>query len=257
MISPRDRRAEHHQDGIADDFIDGAVELEDHLDHRFEIYVQRADDFLRRQRLRECGEAAQVGHENRELAFFAADLETLRRLENAGHDFLGHIAPEGRAHDRVDARQLVVLFGEPDPQLVYREMRLDAGQQFVRIERLTHVVDGTEFERLDEIGGVGLGGEKNDGDFTPRRIGLDVGTGFIAIHHRHHDVEQDEVGHDAAHRLERLNAVGRHHHLIAGRLERGGQRLDVGRGVIDDQKARGQRLHRRALEEAKGRVGRD
>ena len=113
VVGARDRRAEHHQNRIADDLVDRAVETVDHLDHRFQIQIQRADDFLRRQLLGERGEATQVGHENGELPLLTTDLESVRRFENAGHDLLGHVAAEGVAYERVDAGQLLVLAGQP------------------------------------------------------------------------------------------------------------------------------------------------
>ena len=52
VVLTRQRRAEDDQDGIADNLINGAVVPSDHVDHGFEINVEKIDHLLRR---KPCG----------------------------------------------------------------------------------------------------------------------------------------------------------------------------------------------------------
>ena len=58
------RRAEQRDDLVADELVERALVLEEHVDHQLEVLVEHADDLLRRARLAHRGEAADVGEEH-------------------------------------------------------------------------------------------------------------------------------------------------------------------------------------------------
>ena len=68
-------------------------------------------------------------------------------------------------------------------------------------------------------------------------VSLEPAAGLEAVHLRHHDVQQDEVGLHAGQHLERLLAVCGDTDLVAFALQNGRQGLDVGGRVIDNQNA--------------------
>ena len=76
------------------------------------------------------------------------------------------------------------------------------------------------------IGNV-LGGE----------VALDLGRHLVAVHARHHDVEQDEVGRLLRHHGERLLAAGSGQEVKAFRREHDFQQLSVVAFVVHDQNA--------------------
>src|SRR3990172_1625575 len=62
------------------------------------------------------------------------------------------------------------------------------------------------------VDGLGLGGDHNDWDLAQLFVGLDTLIDFPAVHVRHHQIEQDQVGAFAAYRLQPFSpAVGAHH----------------------------------------------
>src|SRR5229473_2011501 len=63
------RRAKDHEDGVADDLIDGALVAVDDIHHRLEIQVENFDHLVRGQPCGHGGEAAQVGHQDGGLPF--------------------------------------------------------------------------------------------------------------------------------------------------------------------------------------------
>src|SRR5262245_5057494 len=112
-------------------------------------------------------------------------------------------------------------------------MRVHAGQQLVGIERLAHIVHGAQFEPLDDVGSLGLGRQEDDRNLAPLLGGLKLPASLKAVHLRHHNVQQDEVGPYSAYHIERLAAVGGDADLVAPFLERSRQHLNIGRGVLD------------------------
>ncbi len=67
------------------------------------------------------------------------------------------------------------------------------------------------------------------------RIGLQPLGGFVAVHHRHADVHQDQVGALEARRLDALEAIGRDLHRIAGALEHEADQVAVDLVVFHQQ----------------------
>ena len=77
--------------------------LEDQVDHRLQIAVQKRDRFLRRETLGQGREATQVRHHHRDLAQLATERERLWRAQQAGHDVVGDV-PAKRLPDERAAR---------------------------------------------------------------------------------------------------------------------------------------------------------
>ena len=117
-------------------------------------------------------------------------------LEQEAHDveLLGGQAHALRAADEhaggeiergVAEAQLVHLIALPP------EQRVDAGQQFARVERLRQVIVGAGVQALDPILELALGGQHQD----RRRAALSPNlTGqVVAVELRHHDVQDQQV----------------------------------------------------------------
>ena len=74
------------------------------------------------------------------------------------------------------------------------KMAGDTSQQFTTAERFDQIIIGTVIEAFDPRFFAGPGGEQ----YHRHRAKLGIGTQFFqqreAVHHRHHDIGQDEVG---------------------------------------------------------------
>ena len=62
------------------------------------------------------------------------------------------------------------------------------------VDRLLNVISSTQLKPFCLILVLILGGQENDRDICRRRISLKLLADLIAIHLRHHDVEQNQVG---------------------------------------------------------------
>ena len=89
------RRAEvgHHR--VADELVDRAAALEDHVGRELEDLVQQADDVVRGQALREAREAADVGEQDGDLALDARLLLVVAVLEQLVQHVVVDVAAEG------------------------------------------------------------------------------------------------------------------------------------------------------------------
>ena len=72
------------------------------------------------------------------------------------------------------------------------DQRADARAQLVLVDRLVEEVVRAAFQRLDLVVGIGERGEHEDGDHPPGRLALDARAGLVAVHVRHHHVEDDD-----------------------------------------------------------------
>ena len=72
MVGLIQRRAEYGHDGIADIFVQEPVVLEDDVRHRRQILVEKMDQLLRRQALRNRCKPLDIGEEHRERFLVAA-----------------------------------------------------------------------------------------------------------------------------------------------------------------------------------------
>ncbi|GAA4233048.1 hypothetical protein GCM10022254_34520 [Actinomadura meridiana] len=206
---------------------------------------------------------ARVVAVRRELAAHDAhvDVERLGRAEpvlapHLPHQHVARHGPPGPAHQR---RQQVELAG-PQVQLAVGEEHLpgrdvererpdlhqfgghlgpaaaerpEPGQQFPRPERFDHVVVGARVQRHDDLDLAGAGGDHEDahlGQPGPQPPAQDD-----AVHVGQAEVEQDEPGAAAQHRLGRLPAVARQRRRVSLGAQNGDQIGADFRVVFDDQ----------------------
>ena len=114
------------------------------------------------------------------------------------------------------------------------EVGLDTGAHHGGVDRLDDEVDGAEFEATCLVAGVVMRRDEDDGNVTRQRVGLELAANLEAIHARHHDVEQDQVGPVLAADLQGLGAAQGLEHAVI-RRERLVEHLDVERLVVDHQ----------------------
>jgi len=87
------------------------------------------------------------------------------------------------------------------------------------------------FDRVD-------GRVEDDLGRRQRRIGAQLLHELVAVHGRHQDVGDDQVGALGAHQRQAVRAVDRFQQAVAGEAEQGLQELAVGGAVVDDQDGR-------------------
>ncbi len=114
-------------------------------------------------------------------------------------------------------------------------MRADACQQFFDLERLADIVDAAGIEGHDLAVDIGQGGHKDDRDVAALGHGLEAAAGFETVDVRHHDVEQDQVGFNEGHAIERFLATQGDEHFEAALFKMIDQHAEIDRVVIDDQ----------------------
>ena len=86
------------------------------------------------------------------------------------------------------------------------EVGLDAGADFVELERLGHVVGGAHRERRDLVLCLARALRKITGISRSALVGLEAAAHLVPVHLRHHDVEEDQVGRLALDGAERAAA---------------------------------------------------
>ena len=77
------------------------------------------------------------------------------------------------------------------------------------VDRLGEEIVGAGIEPRDAVGRLVERGDHHDRHMGGLGIGLDAAADFEAVHARHHDVEQDDVGLVLLHALERFLAADR------------------------------------------------
>ena len=81
---------------------------------------------------------------------------------------------------------------------------IDAGDELLHLKGLHHVVVRPHLQSLDPVEHLALGGQHDDGHLA----GLpDFGAHRPAVHHRQHDVQQDQIRHLLLKLLNGLSAV--------------------------------------------------
>ncbi len=69
------------------------------------------------------------------------------------------------------------------------------GGDDISVERFDDIVDGAEFQGCSLEGTVGLRGNENDGNMPGRGVLFQRLADLIAVGSRHHQVEQNQIGH--------------------------------------------------------------
>ncbi len=160
----------------------------------------------------------------------------LLRIEDPQH--VGQVVGQLAEQELVVAQRLrgpvVGLLGSPQPQ-----QRLDAGDQFLRLDRLHQIAVGTVVQRLDPVARVaGRSRRMQDQRAAALRVVLDDAADVQAVDVRQLHVEQHQVRRIAAHQRQRRLAGRRFQHRIVRSAQDAA--LDVARAlvVVDHQHQR-------------------
>ena len=116
------------------------------------------------------------------------DVELQHRERHAGDEAAAELIA-----DRQVARQSRERAGRALLQAPLERVA-DAQHQLAHRPRLGDVVVGAFREPLLLVRRGGLGGEHDDRDAAREEVPAQLTAGFVAVHLRHHDVEQHEVG---------------------------------------------------------------
>src|SRR5512147_3122807 len=130
---------------------------------------------------------------------------------------------------------LILCFPRLRQGVLQGKLGLDPGKHDRPGKRLVDIVDSADLKSILLVDGVGLSGEEDHRDVAGHRIGLQPAADLIAVHARHHHVEQDQIW--------LLRGGGEHQRLLAvgrdlgpvGAFEHTGDHPDIGRRVVDDQ----------------------
>ena len=89
--------------------------------------------------------------------------------------------------------ELVIAAAQLLLQIANRQVRPDAREHFLRLERLVDEIDGAELEPAHLLARLGQRRQKDDRDDRACARRLSACAGLEAVHLRHHDVEQDQI----------------------------------------------------------------
>jgi hypothetical protein len=171
----------------------------------------------------------------------------LEQLLAAGDDRLRHGARKEALHARqaLELRDLVahalfqacIQLANLVLQRLHMQQALDAAEQLRPVHRLGDEVVGADLDALDALGlRIGRGHQ----DHRQQRGGgarAQAAHELVAVHARHQDVGDHQVGALGAHDVERRHGVERHLDLIAEVAQQAGHHFGVGALVVDDQDA--------------------
>ena len=133
-----------------------------------------------------------------------------------------------------DAFQLDLLVAERLAQGLALEQVADPQARALDLDRFGDVVRCPQ----GQAGRLGLqsrhGADEYDRNVAQRRIGTQAPADFVAVHVRHHDVEQDQVGRSLGRQRQAHRARGCDLHGEV-RRQRGREHLQIGRCVVDGQ----------------------
>ena len=121
------------------------------------------------------------------------------------------------------------------------QQRLHARQHFVAVERFGEEIIGPGFDAFDPLFAGIQRRDHHHRQHRGGRIGANRRAHFVAIHVRHHHIEQHEVRRFAwlwcAGFLQAFAAAIGGDHAVALEAEYVGQHAHIGRDVVDHQKA--------------------
>ena len=95
MVGVLDGRAEDREDRVTDELVDGPAVLDDDVGHPPEVLVEHLHDTGGVAVLGKPRVAAEIGHEDRDLALVAAQAQPVGRLQQGARDLGRHVAAEG------------------------------------------------------------------------------------------------------------------------------------------------------------------
>ena len=106
------------------------------------------------------------------------------------------------------------------------------------VERLRHEIVGPGLDRR-ELLLIAARGDHHDRQEARARVVAEPPADLIAVHLRHHDVEQHEVDVALGGERERLRAGAGGDDLVTARREHGFEQADVLDQIVDDEDPRG------------------
>jgi hypothetical protein len=117
----------------------------------------------------------------------------------------------------------------------YAQQRAYARDQLGLIDRFRQEVVGARLDALDSLLVRVERGHQYHRKDTGARVLPDAPADLVAIHARHHHVQEHEIGLPFLDALQGLGAGGGSRHLVALRGQKIREKLDVERRVIDDE----------------------
>jgi hypothetical protein len=127
------------------------------------------------------------------------------------------------------------LRGELSPSFAKKDVAADTSFDDSGRKRFMDIIHSADLETTGFVFGTSLSCQKNDGDFACSGIGLEAGTDFVAVHARHDDVEEDEIGlYFGRGESEGLFAAGGDFGFV-GILESARNHSNIERRVVDDE----------------------
>ena len=124
--------------------------------------------------------------------------------------------------------------------LVAVQARLDRDQQVVGVERLDQIIVDAQLLAALNVAFFAARRQEDERDFDPRRDFADFAQQLNAVHLRHHDVRDDQIGRDGAfaeHR-QRLLAVLDADDAVMVEFQHGLNAFQQIEIVLDDQNSR-------------------
>ncbi len=97
VVVPRQGCAEEHENGVAQELVDGAPGLDDHVGHRRQVLIEERHHLLRLQALGVGAEPPEVGHQHRNDPSLAPQSQPEGAGEQALHHLVGQVAAEDLA----------------------------------------------------------------------------------------------------------------------------------------------------------------
>ena len=139
--------------------------------------------------------------------------------------------------------EMLIQFGEVASQGGALEVGAQAGQDFVLVERLCHVVDATRGKPFDNPLDIVPRRQKNNRNRRQGFTRLQLAAGLVAVHLRHHHVEEDDVGARMIGYFQGGRTIRCHVHIVALAVEGPYQDVEIGRHIIDDQDLASSEIH--------------
>ena len=124
---------------------------------------------------------------------------------------------------------------EQPPIAVQAHHRAHTGAQFDPIKRLGDKIIRTHLQPLDAGFGVVERRNHNNRHIVQARVGAQTPTDFVAIHPRHHNVQQDQVGVERRRARQPGRAIGSNLQPISLRHQQTGQGIAGNRLVVYNQ----------------------
>ncbi len=124
------------------------------------------------------------------------------------------------------------------PELLFFQARTDSCPQQHRIERLGEIILRSHLYTPDDAFELRQSGYHNDGNVTPSLVGLHTLEDLVAVHLRHHDVEENEIYVVFAEQFQGLSAILCRDRDVAATLQEPHQQITVSLVVVHNQNLR-------------------